>query len=87
MKLSFDKEADALLIILKEGPWEHTKDMGQGIDFAFNEQGELMAISILYLSKRCGRPVLDYLNLDFAPEHEPLEIEADIEIPKAVKKR
>jgi uncharacterized protein YuzE len=87
MKLHFDKEADAVLLILRDGPWHHSRDMGHGVTFDFDGSGELMAISILNLSKRAGRPILEHLNLSFAPELEPVEIETDIELPEVVKRK
>ncbi len=86
MKLAFDKEADALLIVFREGPWHHSEDRGHWVTFEIGEDGDLMAISILNLSKRSGRPILDYLNINFTPEFEPVEIETDIDLPAIAKK-
>jgi len=86
MKLHFDKEADALLIIFREGTWHHSEDKGHWVTFEIGPDGDLMAISILNLSKKAGRPILDHLNLHFTPEQEPIELEADIELPEVAKR-
>jgi uncharacterized protein YuzE len=86
MKLKVDSEADALLLILREGTWDHNKDVGNGVSLAVDERGNLMAITVLNLSGHAGRPVLKHLSVDFAPAYEPIEIEADVELPRAAKK-
>jgi uncharacterized protein YuzE len=78
MRLSFDTEADAMFLILKEGPWDRTKQVARGINLELDESGEVLAIEVLFLSKRAGRPILKHLDIDLAPPFDPDEESFDI---------
>lgn len=77
MRLEIDKEADALLLVLREGPWKETQKAAEHVNIELGDNGEVMAIEILNLSRHAGRPVLDHLDLDFAPQHDPVEIQIE----------
>jgi uncharacterized protein YuzE len=80
MKGTIDREADALLLILREGPWTRTQQAAKDVNLELGEDGEVMAIEVLNLSRQAGRPVLDHLSLDFEPEHQPVETPLIVEI-------
>ena len=68
MKLHLDAEADALFLILQEGPWNGTREVAPGINLEIGADGEVMAIEVLSLSRRGGRAILQHMELDFAPD-------------------
>ncbi|MBI2906493.1 MAG: DUF2283 domain-containing protein [Chloroflexi bacterium] len=66
MKLTVDKEADALYLKLKEGHIAHTKEVGDGIILDFGDKDELIGIEILWLSDRVPSEALANLNIELA---------------------
>lgn len=52
MKIEFDPQADTAYIELIEGDVERSKQIEPGIIADFDEQGHLLGIEILYVSKR-----------------------------------
>ncbi|MFZ2170182.1 MAG: DUF2283 domain-containing protein [Methylococcaceae bacterium] len=52
MKIEFDPQADTAYIEFIEGDVERSKQIEPGIIADFDEQGHLMGIEILYVSKR-----------------------------------
>jgi uncharacterized protein YuzE len=52
MKIEFDPQADTAYIEFIEGVVERSKQIEPGIIADFDEQGHLMGIEILYVSKR-----------------------------------
>ncbi len=52
MKIEFDHEADAAYLELIEGPVERSECIQAGVIADFDEQGRLMGIEILHISKR-----------------------------------
>lgn len=74
MRLTIDKEADALLLILRDGPWKRTQPAARYVNLELGDNDEVMAIEVLNLSRYVGRPVLDHIDLNFAPEVEPMEV-------------
>ena len=74
MRLTIDKEADALLLILRDGPWKRTQKAARDINLELGGDGEVMAIEVLNLSQHAGQPVLRHLDLNFTPELEPVEV-------------
>ncbi len=51
MKISFDKEADALAIIVKEGRISKDVEIAENVFAGFDRAGNLVEIQILYVSK------------------------------------
>ena len=52
MKIEFEPQADMAYIELIEGDVERSKQIEPGIIADFDEQGHLLGIEILYVSKR-----------------------------------
>ena len=78
MKLHLDAEADALFLILREGTWHSTREVAPGINLELGADDEVMAIEVLGLAERGGRPILEHLELDFAPAIEKETFEVDL---------
>ena len=52
MKLTTDKEADALYLRLDDSSIVETEEVSPGIILDFNEDNEVVGVEVLYLSKR-----------------------------------
>lgn len=52
MKLKVDQQADALYLTLTELPASRSEEVSQGIIVDYDEQGHVVGIEMLYLSKR-----------------------------------
>lgn len=64
MKISIDKEADALYISLMDARVSESEEVAPGIIVDYDKKGEVVAIEVLKVSERLGEKV------------ESLEIEA-----------
>ena len=63
MKLSIDKEADALYLRLDESPIVESEEVAPGIVFDYNEAEQVVGIEMLNLSKRAPEISLTNLQL------------------------
>ena len=52
MRLKVDEEADALYLSLGEAPASRSEEVSPGILVDYDEQGRVVGIEMLYLSKR-----------------------------------
>ena len=52
MKLTIDKEADALYLRLDKSRIVETEEVAPGVMLDFNEDNEVVGVEMLYLSKR-----------------------------------
>ena len=52
MKLTTDKEADALYLRLDDSRITETEEVSPGIMLDYNEAGEVVGVEMLYLSRR-----------------------------------
>lgn len=52
MKLHYDQEADAIYLRLREGIISESDEVEKGIVLDFDENGEVLSIEILSISKR-----------------------------------
>ena len=52
MKLTIDREADALYLALDDSMIVESEEVSPGIIMDLNEQNEIVGIEVLYLSKR-----------------------------------
>ena len=52
MKLTIDKEADALYLDLDETPAVESEEISPGVILDYNSEGKVTGIEMLYLSKR-----------------------------------
>ena len=58
MRLTFDREADALYVNLDEAPAAESEEISPGLILDYNAEGKLVGIEMLYLSKRVGAEAL-----------------------------
>ncbi len=52
MKLKVDQQADALYLTMSDAPAERSEEVSPGIVVDYDEQGRVVGIEMLYLSKR-----------------------------------
>ena len=52
MKLTVDKEADALYLLLDDSSIVETEEVSPGVILDYNENNEVVGVEMLYLSKR-----------------------------------
>lgn len=64
MKLTIDREADALYLDLDEAPAAESKEISPGVILDYNEAGTVVGIEMLYLSKRVPEGNLDRLQME-----------------------
>ncbi len=55
MKLSYDRGADALYIELNKRPYAESDEVGDGVIFDYDRDGQIIGIEILDVSKRFPR--------------------------------
>ena len=63
MKLSIDKEADALYLRLDESPIVESEEVAPGIVLDYNDDEQVVGIEMLNLSKRAPELSLSNLQL------------------------
>ncbi|MSQ15500.1 MAG: DUF2283 domain-containing protein [Dehalococcoidia bacterium] len=85
MRLSFDREADAISLWLKDTKLDVSKEVAPRISLHYDHNGEVASIAIIAASRYGGRPLLEHMDIDFSPAYEPLGIEVDL--PQAVEER
>jgi len=64
MKLTVDREADALYLDLDESPAAESEEISPGVILDYNAEGKVIGIEMLYLSKRVGTEKLDRLQME-----------------------
>ncbi len=64
MKLTVDREADALYLDLDESPAADSEEISPGVILDYNAEGKVVGIELLYLSKRVGADKLDHLQME-----------------------
>ncbi len=63
MKLSIDKDADALYLRLDDSPIVESEEVAPGVVLDYNEDEQVVGIEILNLSKRAPEVSLSNLQL------------------------
>lgn len=63
MKLKVDEQADALYLTLSEMPASRSEEVSPGIIVDYDEEGHVVGVEMLYLSKRA--PSVDIRRLLF----------------------
>ena len=61
MRIEFDQEADALYVQIHEAYVAHVKEIEEGVIIDFDENGKVIGIEILDVTKRF--PLKDLINL------------------------
>ncbi len=64
MKLTIDREADALYLDLDDAPAAESKEISPGVILDYNAQGKVVGIEMLYLSKRVAVEKLDRMQME-----------------------
>jgi uncharacterized protein YuzE len=64
MKLTIDREADALYLNLDGAPAAESREISPGVILDYNEAGTVVGIEMLYLSKRVPEGNLDRLQME-----------------------
>ncbi len=64
MKLSIDREADALHLALDEGPVAESEEVAPGVVLDYGSGGMVIGIEILYLSERVSPSHLDKVEVE-----------------------
>ena len=59
MKITYDKEADALYIKLKEYAVDKTKEVDKNLIVDYDKAGEIIGIEILFVKERMPRLLND----------------------------
>ena len=66
MKLTVNKESDALHLRLDDSPILESEEVSPGVVLDYNESNQVVGIELLHLSKRS--PALDLSALEFRTE-------------------
>ena len=69
MKRVYDKESDALCIVLRNVPASDSKDMEEGVTIDLGDEGRIVGLEVLDASERFGLEAL----LNIGIENMPLE--------------
>jgi uncharacterized protein YuzE len=64
MKLTLDREADALYLELDEAPAAESREISPGVILDYNAEGTVVGIEMLYLSKRVSAEKLGRVQLE-----------------------
>ena len=64
MKLTIDREADALYHDLDEAPAAESEEISPGVILDYNASGQVVGIEMLYLSKRVSPDKLGRMQME-----------------------
>ncbi len=64
MRLSYDAQADALSLVLREGIVESSREIAHGVVVNLDAGGEPVAIDVLNARRWIGRPGLSRIAID-----------------------
>jgi uncharacterized protein YuzE len=64
MKLTIDREADALYLDLDEAPAAESEEISPGVILDYNAEGKVVGIEMLHLSKRVAAEKLGRMQLE-----------------------
>jgi uncharacterized protein YuzE len=64
MKLTIDRDADALYLDLDEAPAVESEEISPGVIFDYNASGKVVGIELLYLSKRVSPEKLGRMQME-----------------------
>ena len=69
MRIEYDKEADALYIMLRDVPASDSKDLEEGVTIDMDDEGHIVGLEVLDASERLGLEAL----INISIENMPLE--------------
>jgi uncharacterized protein YuzE len=64
MKLTVDREADALYLDLDDAPAAESEEISPGVILDYNAEGKVVGIELLYLSKRVSPEELGRMQME-----------------------
>ena len=64
MKLTIDREADALYLDLDDAPAAESEEISPGVILDYNAEGKVVGIEMLHLSKRVAAGKLDRMQME-----------------------
>ena len=64
MKLTIDRDADALYLDLDEAPAAESEEISSGVIFDYNAAGKVVGIEMLHLSKRVSAEKLGRMQME-----------------------
>ena len=64
MKLTIDRDADALYLDLDEAPAIESEEISPGVIFDYNASGKVVGIEMLYLSKRVSPEKIGLMQME-----------------------
>jgi uncharacterized protein YuzE len=64
VKLTIDRDADALYLDLDESPAADSKEISPGVILDYNAEGKVVGIEMLYLSKRVPAEKLGRMQME-----------------------
>ena len=64
MKLTIDREADALYLDLDDAPAAESEEISPGLILDYNASGKVVGIEMLYLSKRVSPEKLGRMQME-----------------------
>ncbi len=64
MKLTVDREADALYLNLDEAPAVESEEVSPGVILDYNAAGKVVGIEMLYLSKRVSAEKIGRMQME-----------------------
>ena len=64
MKLTIDREEDALYLNLDESPAAESEEISPGVILDYNAEGKIVGIEMLYLSTRVSPEKLNRMQLE-----------------------
>ena len=67
MRLKIDQEADALYLTLTEAPAHESEEISPGIIMDYDEQGRVVGIEMLHLSRRAPQADLRTWHVESVP--------------------
>ena len=68
MKITYDKEADALYLYFQEGVFSSNKEVNEGIILDIGRGNKILGIEILDASKRIKPKNMNFLNFQIPTE-------------------
>ena len=68
MKITYDKEADALYLYFQDGAFSRSKEVANGIILDVGKKNKILGIEILDASKRIKPKNMNYLNFQIPVE-------------------
>ena len=64
MKLTIDREADALYLNLNESPAAESEEISPGVILDYSAEGKVVGIEMLHLSKRVSPDKLNRMQME-----------------------